>query len=198
VKRVFAVASGIAVLGSGLTGILAACSGDGAAEADIPLPERDAGSGGDDGAASSSSSTSSSSGGQPGDGSTSGDGASNDGAPTSSGATPNKIACGSATCDLPAQKCCAAFVFDGGSSLSCISAQTSCAGTELRCDDKADCASNQLCCGGGFAGAQCQPSCAGVQLCKASNECPDAGACQTFMCSGRQISACTKPSFGCQ
>lgn len=167
----------------------------------------------DDASASSSSSSSSSGGasssssGGPTDGGATDAGTKTDGG-SSSGATPNAVACGTATCTTPAQKCCTTFQQGAGIQQTCIAAAADCQGANAACDDVTDCPQGQVCCAGGGGGgsgagfgAKCATDCGqGIQMCKAANECiGDGGPCTEYSClGGNKVSLCKKPPFGCQ
>lgn len=207
--------SGGALVCWSLAGALAACGGSTADDSAI-TNSSDGGSSSSSTSSSSSSSsggssTSSSGGTGDGGGITDG-GTKTDGGSSSGTATPNKIACGTATCNLPAQKCCTSFGGGGTITQTCIAAGDTCQnGANATCDDKTDCPTNEVCCIGGSGGgggggtggfgASCKTDCGqGIQMCKAANECiGDAGPCTEYTCfGGNKLSLCRKPAFGCQ
>ncbi|WP_394826952.1 hypothetical protein [Pendulispora albinea] len=109
---------------------------------------------------------------------------------------PQRVACGSQTCDTDQQICCRRL--DGGD--SCIGETgPECDGIEVACDERADCTdpANPICCGAvtlsGDFSVECQATCgsaASRQICKSDVECGDGGSCITQRCRGVDISTC--------
>jgi hypothetical protein len=128
------------------------------------------------------------------------------------GATPGKVACGSASCNVPDQTCC--LVGDGGTD-NCATGTGAACGPALRvrCDDISDCPgadAGDVCCGTAsfsldsgpppalyYAGASTtcrQKSTCGdnnneYQYCKTDQECGDK-PCVTQVCHKRTVSVC--------
>ena len=117
--------------------------------------------------------------------------------------TPGTIACGTATCDAPAQYCC--FASDGGA--SCLDkTDNSCGangGVPFRCEEAADCDAGLICCQQGFNGPLkipdnvCAHDCP-RQVCRTNAECGTSTSCNPQpTCHGSDLALCGDASLNC-
>lgn len=166
--------------GSGTTGGTGGTSGTGASGGT-------AGSGGSTGGASGGSAGTSASGGSAGTGGGSGGTAGSGGAPPTS-----TVVCGTTSCGLPAQYCCAHWNQTPECRTATSDLTTDCVyGVPVTCDGPEDCSGGQVCCAQWFIQGQnrsvvslmCQSSCTASDqhvVCGASGSCPS-GSCVAML-----------------
>jgi hypothetical protein len=98
---------------------------------------------------------------------------------------PHVVRCGSATCSLSTERCCANATT--GVPAGCVGLADPCPTGEapVSCDEPSDCGSGRSCClnryqqAGDLQNVQCQPSCVGPAVCQSDRDC-GAGTCTTF------------------
>jgi hypothetical protein len=112
------------------------------------------------------------------------------------GSLPGKVRCGTQTCSLPGEKCCADR--DTGIPTGCVAQATPCdpqyptsdLSADITCDENADCPAAESCCldtylqVGGLVQISCQKSCYGPQACVSRDGCAASEACMGFRIDG--------------
>jgi hypothetical protein len=105
------------------------------------------------------------------------------------GATPGEVACGTNTCEVPAEKCCGSMGSCVASTETCptIPCGFYCAGdasevVEISCDDSGDCSDGQVCCKQAAGDGNVSLSCAAApcdyhEVCQPDGNCSDGQAC---------------------
>jgi hypothetical protein len=96
-----------------------------------------------------------------------------------------EVSCGTATCTMPGEKCCADAT--SGVPMGCIAASAPCpsGSAPVTCDEPADCGAGRSCClnrylqAGALQNVDCESSCVGPSVCQMAADC-GGSACTTF------------------
>lgn len=108
-----------------------------------------------------------------------------------------EVHCGTETCTLPGEKCCANPTT--GVPTGCVGSSAPCpsGGAPVTCDEPADCGPGRSCClnrylqAGALQNVECETSCVGPAVCQTDADCAR-GACTTFPIM-KSYMTCTPP-----